>query len=271
MFRASQRMFHRRKPKVYLTEGRCIYCGNQDDPGSLTREHVIPEGLGGGLLFLKASCKKCEKVTGQFEQECLRTNFSVYRTIAKFPSSRPPLKTPRGLCLPRLPRPGLLVGRPPGADLICDGAMIWSGFTPGEAPERGPFAFNFVAFIRMLAKIAHGYAVGELGMDSFSHMLPDVILWKRPELAQTLVGLSDHPYARLPDNQFVAPQVIESDPMYAAHETYFKVLTRETDYLVLIGVRLFAAHGAPFYECIAGPLLPKGCARLGLPLRDQNA
>lgn len=44
--------------------GKCIYCGSTDN---LTREHVVPRGLGGPWLLLKASCKKCARITSDFE------------------------------------------------------------------------------------------------------------------------------------------------------------------------------------------------------------
>ena len=271
MLRASQGASHRNKPEVYLTEGRCIYCGNKDDPNSLTREHVIPKGLGGAMLFLEASCKKCERVTGRFEEECLRNNFSVYRAAAKLPSTRPPLENPRGLCLPILPRPGILVGRPPSTDLLCDTMATWSGFDPSEEPMEGPTTFNLIAFIRTLAKIGHGYAIAKLGIDSFTHALPDIILWDHPELAQYLVGISDRAFTPVIGKDTREAETIDSEVMYAAHQMYIGILTRETDALVIVGICLFAAHGAPFYECVAGTLTPKGYARLGRPLPNQSS
>ena len=263
-------MHNRKKPKIYPSEGRCIYCGKGGSEHYLSREHVVPKGLAGSLLFRKASCKSCAVVTAKFEEECLRYNFSVYRTIAKFPSTRPPLQGPRALCLPELPRPGILDGRLPSNDLVCERMLIWSGFTPSEQPFREPsLNFNWTAFLRMLAKIGHGYAVGELGIDSFVHALPQVILGERPDLAQYLVGISDSPYASLPGAD--PSKHVPSEPIYTAHETYIKILARESDFLVIAGIRLFAPHGAPFYECVAGPLTPKGRARLGLPLLNQSS
>lgn len=271
MFTVSQGLSHRKKPEFYATEGRCIYCGNKDDPHSLTKEHVIPKGLGGALQFRKASCKKCQRVTARFEEECLRNNFSVYRTAAKLPSSRPPLETPRGLCLPILPRPGILVGRPPSTDLLCDTMATWSGFDPSEGPMKGPTTFNLIAFIRTLAKIGHGYAVAKLGIDSFTHALPDVILWDRPDLAQHFVGISDSAFKPVVGNDTRKAETIDSEEMYAAYKMYIRILTRNSDALVLVGICLFAPHGTPFYECVAGTLTPKGYARLGRPLPNQNS
>lgn len=258
--------WHRKKPKVYPSEGRCIYCGKGGQDHFLTREHVIPKGLAGPLLFLKASCKACGAITGRFEEECLRENFSIYRAIAKFPSTRPPLQGPRILCLPELPPPGILVGRLPSTDLVCERMLIWSGFDPSEQPFRETsLHFNWPAFFRMLAKIGHGYAVGQLGIDSFVHLLPQVILGDRPNLAQYLVGLSERPYYSLPGEP---PEDDPLDPTYTSHETYIRFKLHKSDILAIAGVRLFAPHGAPFYECVAGPLTPAGRARHGQPLSN---
>jgi hypothetical protein len=45
-----------------------------------------------------------------------------------------------------------------------------------------------VAWLRILAKIAHGYAVAELGSDGFLPMLPDLILGRDLSLCTHLVG-----------------------------------------------------------------------------------
>src|SRR4051794_33678678 len=58
--------------------GQCIYCGNTKPP--LTREHVLPRGLGGfkspngyrsALVLQNASCEPCRKATQQIENDCL--------------------------------------------------------------------------------------------------------------------------------------------------------------------------------------------------------
>ena len=224
------------------------------------------------MLFHGASCKSCEIVTGRFEEECLRNNFSVYRSIAKFPSTRSPLQGPRILCLPLLPRPGILVGRAMANDLLCERMMIWSGFAPFHEPfTESHLTFHIPAFIRTLAKIAHGYAVGELGIDGFHHMLPTVILKDFSKVYQYLVGISDRVFTPPNGNE---PSDNQSDPLhptYTAHETYLKLLRREADFLAIVGVRLFAAHGTPFYECVAGPLTAEGCTQFGLPLPNQSS
>lgn len=59
--------------------GKCIYCGRDDV--KLSREHVIPYGLGGGYTLLAASCDACAKMTSDFEKHALR---DVYLSARSF-------------------------------------------------------------------------------------------------------------------------------------------------------------------------------------------
>ena len=83
----------------------------------------------------------------------------------------------------------------------------------------------------MLAKIAHGHAVGELGIDSFSHLLPPVILGDFSNFSQHLVGVSD--------NEFAVPNdgVDPINPSYTAHEIYLKLLTTDSQTVRILNTR----------------------------------
>src|SRR5689334_18494616 len=70
----------------YQPVGRCIYCGTGDD---LTDEHVIAFGLKGHLLLPKASCRKCARITGWVEQQCLRHMLGPFRRRLNFPTRKP--------------------------------------------------------------------------------------------------------------------------------------------------------------------------------------
>src|SRR4051794_6006927 len=67
-------------PMFNLNIGECIYCGTTDPP--LTREHVMPRGLGGNwspsgytdaLVLQNASCVRCQRITQRIEHDCLRS------------------------------------------------------------------------------------------------------------------------------------------------------------------------------------------------------
>src|SRR5947207_38285 len=65
-------------PAVFGPVNRCIYCG-KEPPIPLTREHILPQGLGGGIILLKASCGCCQKITSDFETATLRNMYLPYR------------------------------------------------------------------------------------------------------------------------------------------------------------------------------------------------
>ena len=71
--------------KVYPSVGKCIYCGNVDD---LAMEHIIPYGLGGRIELPEASCRKCARITSNFEHTCLRTMYGPLRLLYGMPSRR---------------------------------------------------------------------------------------------------------------------------------------------------------------------------------------
>ena len=70
------------------TVGRCIYC---DSTNQFTREHVLPEGLGGripldgqheALVLREASCASCTEKTSALEGLCLGKRMGLFRSKA---------------------------------------------------------------------------------------------------------------------------------------------------------------------------------------------
>jgi hypothetical protein len=170
---------------------RCIYCG-ETERDKLTDEHIIPFGLlpkGGDWSLPKSSCHTCADITKKFEGQVLSGMFGPFREQLKLKSRRQSKKTgrmmlrrghPSGriwdeeinvtsfpeLCIGfRWPVPGIILGEAPTNQfqgrlivrhddeatkkLIADG----EGFRIGTI---GP-----LHFARMLAKIAHSYAVAK--------------------------------------------------------------------------------------------------------------
>jgi hypothetical protein len=122
--------------KTYPPVGECIYCG--DRHSTLTREHIVPYGLGGNMILPRASCHTCADITKRFEQKCLRMTMGPLRirlgVKTRHPKQRPKtldlellhedgrLETvhvpaaqyPASIVLPRLfENPGILIGAPP--------------------------------------------------------------------------------------------------------------------------------------------------------------
>jgi hypothetical protein len=67
--------------------GQCIYCG--DTGSKLTKEHVVPYGLGGNTIVLKkACCEKCRVITSRCERNPIHDNWAEVRAALDFPSRR---------------------------------------------------------------------------------------------------------------------------------------------------------------------------------------
>jgi hypothetical protein len=235
--------------KVYNPVGRCIYCGA--GPGTrLSREHIVPIGLGGGLVLPKASCESCSKITQKFEETCLRNTFLPYRVYVGL--MRHPQELREGvkengefLVIPRIfGEPGLIYRAPPGRSL----AFTYQLHADGDEIDRhvqrlaaGEIRFDMDAFARMLAKIAHSYAVAELGLDGIDPELPDLILGKNSDLASYLIGASPHYFPARRDR--------------LSHQISLGLLPHGERQLVCVHIRLFATHNTPAYLVIAGELI----------------
>ena len=192
--------------KPYPPVERCIYCGATEfSPGSgrkLSEEHIVPEGLGAALILPEASCERCAKATGKIEASVLRTllwtprrhlrirgkkrkrNESTYPVTAIVNGKDVMFylsldQHPAMLFLLVFNAPGILVGRPVERSGV-QGAWIQElrRDSLNQMPERGfpQFAspvMDAARFCQMLAKIAHGFAVAELGWDGFEWLLPN--------------------------------------------------------------------------------------------------
>lgn len=196
--------------KVYPPVGYCIYCRATDQ---LTNEHILPFGLGGTAILPRSSCKGCAKITGQIEQLLLRGQMwpvRVYRALqsrSKYkdaPRTYPltivrdgvdeavevPLESyPIFLDFPLYPLPAIL------NDALYNGytnGILMCGFRTihfGADPERVIKLFGGqglrrtqgqrpVAFARVIAKVAYGFAVANGALDAIegeSFVVPAIL------------------------------------------------------------------------------------------------
>ena len=206
----------------YSPVGRCIYCGGTENLG---REHIIPYALGSIAVLPKASCKRCAKITGGFEQEVLRGPMWPVRVIRKLKSrtkhkdaakTEPLMVVKDGkeqtIELPLEEYPILLpflIFSPPaitfsseytnGIRLIGQ-ATISFGPNPEDVLRKfgasqikiTPRKSYPVSFARMLAKITYSYAFAEGAINALegdSVVLPS-ILGERDEIG-LWVGMVD--------------------------------------------------------------------------------
>ena len=199
--------------KIYMPVGSCIYCGSKEWSAGQHRrlgdEHIVPEGLGGILVLPEASCKDCERVTSQLEQEWLKSSFysaRVQKGLGK-KKRRPPRYLPlkiqkkgrtvwESIPIEKYPaiivtlvfhHPDILSDREPVEKELYGGVALgilptfsqhMKKYLPNEAVIFEPPRSNATSqhLGRMLAKIAHSYAVAELGLEGFKPCLQKIIL-----------------------------------------------------------------------------------------------
>jgi len=250
--------------KRYEPVGTCIYCGAIED---LRDEHIIPQALNGDWILPNASCRACEAVTSKFERKVLRGPLWLPRRALKLKTRHPgkqpdtfslivkkgnqeerqQIKVDRNLpsvVLPQYAAPGFLRG-----DEVQDGVRV-EGCYVGHI-QRTPedviadlgvdgialeFEYPVVEFAQMIAKIAYGYAVGELGLEKI----------RNPLVLPAIRGLTQdvgHWVGCVSE----APIEFQNDTFHAA-----KVFTNNG--MVMAVVALFALQPTPLYSV----LLSKG-------------
>ncbi|UVC08978.1 hypothetical protein IHQ71_28355 [Rhizobium sp. TH2] len=187
----------------YPAVGRCIYCGateySSDTDRQLAEEHIIPFGLNGDLVIPQASCRACERITGRDDALLLRGMLLAPRIQMAF-RSREPRKLPKALpvfsqsnrktmidvedypstiLMLRYPAPPILSAQK--EPLFTDLWVKRFPFDVGKLRRKygiddfAPGSHDSYSFKRVLAKIAHGYAVAELGLDGFEAILSERI------------------------------------------------------------------------------------------------
>lgn len=243
-------------PKIYAAVNRCIYCRTTE--GELSNEHILMFGLGGKDILPKASCNACARITSQLEQFVARDMWGAFRAFARMESrskkNRPtdyPLffqssdggrrkiavpidQFPASLALPVLQVPAFISGqRHETCSAWCmiynpDELKQWSGQSMFLPPINVPL------FSRFLAKTAHAYAIAELGIGTFTPLLPEVIL-ERHDRPVDFVGCFREP----PD---------ETLP----HRVQMMYIMLNEVKLVCVQIRLFAKLGAPEYVVVVG-------------------
>jgi hypothetical protein len=207
----------------YPPVGKCIYCGGDGSPGRLTREHIIPESLGGMLELPEASCRPCQDMTSAMEGQNVGRLFRPIRRQLKLPSKsrgrtrreareqeqfvviidgrRRYVSTAEypGLLMSFVFRlPTILLGIPP------DYVSFSGGVSLATLPEFGerlnalrakygdtvsfPSFGSAEAVGRLLAKIGHAHAAAEISIDRFRPYLLGIIRNQDPLLLHHVVG-----------------------------------------------------------------------------------
>src|SRR5579863_3674014 len=209
-------------PYNFPSIGCCIYCSSTHE---LTDEHIIPESLAGQHIFVAASCRTCANVTRTFESHCARF-FGPLRIAYNYPfHDAPPAITiivyfPDrnddryvsidqcpcvSIPVPVLPIPGILAGAAPD-HVPQHVAALPLAVTPLNNDERldcfikegalsvtvKQMTLGLNSYMRLLAKIAHGFAVARHGMKAFRPILQEYILGRKTPLFY-VVGCRSQP------------------------------------------------------------------------------
>jgi hypothetical protein len=263
--------------KQYQPVWRCIYCSDDENPSRLQKEHIVPLSLAGNLVLPRASCSKCAKKTSEFESIIARDIYGPmrirYGLPTRHPDQRPnmlPLtidfddqtKTVEWpisdypdipISIPVFDPPGILTGAKREARFPTVRWMVLNPQPPAmhrnysAKKPKGAKSFwlsanmQFFPFARMLAKIAHSFAVASQGVDAFEHLLPRLILGEDDTLPYFVGGVSG-------DSDKAAGESV-------AHQ--LSIGTRqigEAKYLTTI-IHLFPKLRFPLYEVITGRLI----------------
>lgn len=195
---------------IYPPAHVCIYCGATKD---LRKEHIIPYGLFGDLLLLKASCEPCQKITSKLEAFVLQKILGGHRKKFNFQSYTKPKnrKSPKAIIerfesdgsrtpieigqdempfnwwvMPVFDVPGItwlvpMIKVRENYVLHCSlnehDALTALNVVGSDRPAGMPsIQYHPAYFMRFLAKIAHSYACGALGVSAFEPFLNDLIL-----------------------------------------------------------------------------------------------
>lgn len=253
--------------KSYPPVRRCIYCGQTE--GKLSREHIIPFSLGGNLVLPYASCATCADKTKRFEQIVARSIYGSLRLRGQFPTRNPSerpthlstivmrpdgssesvqvpaAEVPRAFAGLLLPVAGILSKRPPTNKF--DGLRIVTKLVeedlrqflskPGDYRIQGP-RIDVVALSQLLCKIAHSFAVAELGFNTFKHFLPSMILETGPAHFPHYVGAAMRPLPKQGDLEL--------------HQLQIRRVEVDGTFLVTVVIRLFSFLDIPEYEVVVG-------------------
>jgi hypothetical protein len=194
---------------LHSNVGACIYC--EASGPELTREHVLPRGLGGNdapdgyvnaLVLQRASCQSCQKITQRIEDACLvammgpaRARLGLRRrdrfssTTMAHVDRHDGLsehreaawnEVPGAIALPAFYEAPFLSGGPVPEFPPCDYQFrIVAPARPMQGDARR-VGVSLVAdsrmFARMLAKIGLGLAVARIGMQGYEPLVRGLIL-----------------------------------------------------------------------------------------------
>ncbi|MGQ2903243.1 MAG: hypothetical protein ACT6RL_02230 [Neoaquamicrobium sediminum] len=232
----------------------------------MSKEHVIPFGLGGEIVLPRSSCEACREKTRKVEEFCLRNHLGNTRISlgvqTRHPAERPDSvkfritesdgsirvatrrkdELPIFLVMPVYPAAFLLrdairkhLNPPKSNEWIYFSSYEELAQLSGNGGAVKIGSMDFVAFARFLAKMAHGYLVCERGLRNFTPLLTPLITQQTTEYWHWVGGTVDWSIPAPTDDIF---QI----------QTYTH---NETGYIIA-RIRIFPNLNAPTYHAVAG-------------------
>jgi len=210
--------------QLSLDIGACIYCGDVKPP--LSREHVLPRGLGGNwapegysnaLVLQNATCERCRQITQKIEEECLRVMMDPARArlgLKRKDRSAAQMSVlvdlPDGstehrdvdssevlaaIAIPSYYEAGALTNRPITETAPCDYHFMVMAPASRRLLQQSArvgvaLSVNAKTFAQMLAKIALGVAVARFGVTGFEPLVQKFILCNPDEYGHWVGGFA---------------------------------------------------------------------------------
>jgi hypothetical protein len=264
----------------------CIYCGAKGAGITLGKEHIIPFSLGGTWVLPRASCASCSAKTLEAERYCAHDLFGNFRVKLNLPTRHPkqrpsqlpyyvqfgnrmvrlvapPSEHPTAIFFPLFDSPGILDFRAPDTRGPRDAfywilagdsetALVWRMRRLG-GNVVAHYRYDHFKFGRMLAKIAHSFAIALFGLNAFQPFLRDFILGKSNHMTYFIGSTDPEPALASPEN--LGYQI--------GWKVWQSTATNQLPpyNLLIIEIRLFPSVGLPHL----GP--PRYFVVVGQPLR----
>lgn len=253
----------------FTTIGHCIYCDSTEPP--LTREHVLPRGLGGHLaptghndafILQKAVCDRCREIIHKYETAYMdqtlalaRARMGMSRSSRRKGTLRVPIRRQGSaygfedvqpdqldsfLVVPHF-REAKILTLQRGGTPVDQPTDVWIG----DKRQRDSYDLDpnlvdysipcdFIGFSRMLCKIAHGILVAHLGPKGFKPLVLEAILSSDIDMNFYVGG--------------DAPNDRSGSTMVPIHNLKFE----QRDGFWIVDVHLFSRWGGPLNYVVAG-------------------
>jgi len=256
----------------YIPLKQCMYCFKTEPDigkGRFGDEHIIPLALGGNLILKESSCDLCAGIINkEIETPVLFKEWKLMRVKRDFPSRNKKKRQPKKVKLftksgetftiplkdysTPVPSYKFITSRMLSNSPEFDNNKCWtmSVYTSHDEEilmkEKYPqwdethrIMAKPYEFARLLAKIAHGRAVSEYGLEGFRPLGLEVILGKSDDYFNTVGGSLELEPAKEGGDHILDLSI------------FFKSSTLA---LLIVDIRLFSQIVSPKYKVVAGEI-----------------